>query len=104
VALLYTDVIRPFPYHAFRALIAGCQPAVAVVEPYLAGTSVACLAEALSDIPHRLLGLGVGRREVRSYGTSQQHAIAHGLDSAGLRRRLEGFFANAPFSRGDGCW
>ncbi len=62
-----------------------------LVEPYLAGTSTAAVSEALSDVPHRVLGLGVGRRELRRYGTIEEHVAAHGLDAASLRERICGF-------------
>ncbi|HEX7992366.1 MAG TPA: hypothetical protein VF506_00500, partial [Streptosporangiaceae bacterium] len=48
-------------------------------------------AAALADLPHRVLGLGVGRKELRHYGTPQQHQAAHGLDAASLRTQIAGF-------------
>ena len=62
-----------------------------LVEPYLAGTSVPEVASALADLPHRVLGLGVSREELRRYGTPQEHQAAHGLDAASLRERIAGF-------------
>ena len=35
--------------------------------------------------------LGVGRAEVRHYGSMADHARTHGLDAAGLRRSVTGF-------------
>ena len=92
VTVLYAATIRPFDSVALRAAVADQrEPAVVLVEPYLAGTSVPMVAETLGDVSHRVLGLGVGRDELRNYGSPRQHAIAHGLDSAGLRRALVGF-------------
>lgn len=92
VTVLYTGTVRPFDARGLRgALPEGCERSVVVVEPYLAGTSVACVNDALLDVPHRVLGLGVARSELRSYGTPKQHAIAHGLDGAGIRRALVSF-------------
>ncbi|MGW1498533.1 transketolase family protein [Streptomyces mirabilis] len=92
VTVLYAATIRPFDAVALRAAVADQhEPAVVLVEPYLAGTSVPEVADTLGDLSHRVLGLGVGRDELRNYGSPRQHAIAHGLDSAGLRRALVGF-------------
>jgi transketolase len=89
VTVLYAATIRPFDAATLRATLT--RPDVVVVEPYLAGTSVSFVAEALSDIPHRVIGLGVGREELRRYGTPAEHEAAHGLDAASLRARIEGF-------------
>jgi transketolase len=69
---------------------------VVLVEPYLAGTSAAQATAALADRPHRLLSLGVGRDELRHYGTRQEHRAAHGLDAASLRERIAGFLGGGP--------
>ncbi|WP_374293665.1 transketolase family protein [Streptomyces olivochromogenes] len=94
VTVLYAATVRPFDTATLRAVLAD-QPEANVVlaEPYLAGTSAAEVAEALVDRPHRLLSLGVARDEVRGYGTPRQHAIAHGLGSAGMRLRITRFLA-----------
>ena len=62
-----------------------------LVEPWLAGTSARVVADALVDVPHRLLALGVRPEELRRYGTPAEHQAAHGLDAAGIRRSLEAF-------------
>lgn len=90
--VLYAATIRPFDSTTLRAALADQpNPSVVLVEPYLAGTSVSAVATALSDRPHRVLGLGVGIEELRNYGTPRQHAIAHGLGMAGLRRTITSF-------------
>jgi len=89
VTVLYAPTIRPFDRQTLRMTLAA--PDVVLVEPYLAGTSVAEVAEALADLPHRVLGLGVARDELRRYGTPQEHQAAHGLDPASLRERITGF-------------
>jgi transketolase len=38
-----------------------------------------------------VLGLGVGRDELRKYGTMAEHIAAQRLDPAGLRPRIAGF-------------
>jgi len=89
VTVLYATTIRPFDARTLRATLSN--PDVVLVEPYLAGTSVPFVAEALSDIPHRVLALGVGRQELRRYGTPAEHIAAHGLDAVGLRARIADF-------------
>jgi transketolase len=61
------------------------------VEPYLAGTSSHQVTEALREVPHRILGLGVGRQDLRRYGTAAEHNRAHGLDADGIRRSMVSF-------------
>lgn len=65
------------------------------MEPYLAGTSTAAAGEALTDVPHRVLGLGVGRNELRKYGELSDHLAAHGLDARSLRERVSGFLTGS---------
>ncbi|MFE9251338.1 transketolase family protein [Streptomyces sp. NPDC007088] len=91
VAVLYATTVRPFDGAGLRRALAGAAQDVVLVEPYYAGTSTSVVAEALVDRPHRVLGLGVGRTELRRYGTAAEHTAAHGLDAAGLRRRVTAF-------------
>jgi transketolase len=90
VTVAYTNTPRPFDYAGLRAL-ASDVPRVVLVEPYLAGTSSRLVADALGDLPHRLLALGVGRADLRRFGSPADHARWHGLDAAGLRERLVRF-------------
>jgi transketolase len=89
VTVLYAGTVRPFDGATLRDVLVA--PEVVLVEPYLAGTSSRLVGDALSDVPHRLLALGVGRDELRRYGTPEQHLAAHGLDAAGIRRSVDGF-------------
>ncbi|MFG3200113.1 transketolase family protein [Streptomyces sp. NPDC048208] len=91
VTVLYATTVRPFNAVALRRATEAAGTDVVLVEPYLAGTSTTAAAEALSDVPHRVLGLGVGRRELRRYGTLDEHLTAHGLDARGLRERIGAF-------------
>ncbi|HEV7452023.1 MAG TPA: transketolase [Pseudonocardiaceae bacterium] len=86
VTVAYTNTVRPLDLIGLRDLAAA--DTVVLVEPYLAGTSIRLIDEALSDRPHRTLALGVGRAEQRRYGTPEQHDVLHGLDAAGLRRSI----------------
>lgn len=90
VTVLYAATVRPFD---MAALLSGPCEQVVLVEPYLAGTSAAVVAEALAHLPHRLLCLGVGRTELRRYGTPAEHDRAHGLDTSGLRASIESWLA-----------
>ncbi|GAA2757761.1 transketolase family protein [Actinopolymorpha rutila] len=97
VTVGYAATVRPLDLAAVRELAGTGAPGnaadVVLVEPYLAGTSVRLVDEALADRPHRTLALGVGRTEVRRYGTPEEHDVVHGLDPAGLRRSIDGFLS-----------
>ncbi len=90
VTVAYATTVRPFDGDGLRSL-AAASGTVVLVEPYLAGTSAAAVSSALSSRPHRLLSLGVGRDEVRRYGTPADHAAWHGLDAAGIGRTVREF-------------
>ncbi|MGW0737930.1 transketolase family protein [Streptomyces sp. NPDC002851] len=91
VTVLYASTVRPFDAAGLRRAV-GERPDVVLVEPYLAGTSTGAVNDALAEVPHRVLGLGVGRRELRRYGQIPEHLAAHGLDPASLRQRITAFF------------
>jgi transketolase len=88
VTLAYTLTPRPLDADGLREFVTRD---VVLVEPYLAGTSSRLVAEALSNVPHRGLHLGVGRAEQRHYGSPADHARAHGLDPASLRASIAAF-------------
>ncbi|MFJ2116301.1 MULTISPECIES: transketolase [unclassified Streptomyces] len=94
MTVLYATTVRPFDGAALRRATerAGATDVV-LVEPYLAGTSAAAAGDALIATPHRVLGLGVARRELRAYGELAEHLAAHGLDPASLRERISAFLA-----------
>ncbi|QNE73639.1 transketolase [Streptomyces finlayi] len=92
VTVLYATTVRPFDAAGLRRAVGATVGAdVVIVEPYLAGTSTAAANDALADLPHRVLGLGVGRAELRRYGQMDEHLVAHGLDPRGLRERISAF-------------
>ncbi|MFF0002735.1 transketolase family protein [Streptomyces tibetensis] len=91
VTVLYATTVRPFDGATLRRATETAGTDAVLVEPYLAGTSTAAANDALSDVPHRVLGLGVGRRELRRYGQVEEHVAAHGLDARSLRERIGGF-------------
>jgi transketolase len=92
VTVLYAHSVRPFDATALRGALT--IPDVVLVEPWLAGTSARVVADALRDVPHRLLALGTRRMELRHYGTPADHQRAHGLDAAGIRRSVDSFLAD----------
>ncbi|MFI1825750.1 transketolase family protein [Streptomyces sp. NPDC020412] len=94
VTLLYATTVRPFDGAALRRAVDGAGADVVLVEPYLAGTSTGAANDALSDVPHRVLGLGVGRKELRRYGQMDEHLAAHRLDAAALRTDITAFLGN----------
>jgi len=91
VTVLYAATVRPFDAVGLVATLD--RPDVVLVEPYLAGTSAWAVGQALAHVPHRVLGLGVQRTELRRYGDPSEHQRAHGLDPGGLRRRMDAFLA-----------
>jgi transketolase len=93
VTVLYAATVRPFDGQTLRRAAEAAGTDVVLVEPYLAGTSTAAAGDALADVPHRVLGLGVRRRELRRYGTVDEHLTAHGLDAGSLRERIGGFLS-----------
>ncbi|MCB5164050.1 transketolase [Streptomyces bambusae] len=96
VTVLYASTVRPFDDDALRAAAArGTDADVVLVEPYLAGTSTRAASDALVDVPHRVLGLGVSRAELRRYGSMDEHTADHGLDPAALRDRITAFLPKA---------
>ena len=91
LSVLYAATVRPFDAGTLLATLQ--TPDVVLVEPYLAGTSARCVSDALAHRRHRLLCLGVARRELRRYGTPGDHDRAHGLDAAALRASLDAFLS-----------
>lgn len=89
VTVLYAATVRPLDTATLRGTLRA--PDVVLVEPYLAGTSVRMVTSALAGIRHRVLGLGVGRDELRRYGAPADHQAAHGLDPASLRTSIAAF-------------
>ncbi len=92
VTVAYTTTVRPFDGEGLRELASSASGAVVLVEPYLAGTSAYAASEALAGrSAFRLLSLGVGRTELRRYGTPSYHSALYGLDATGIRRSVTDF-------------
>jgi transketolase len=93
VAVAYTA--RPFPLDADTLGRIVAQDVI-WVEPYLEGTSAQAITNALRERPIRLRSIGVGREELRRYGTPAEHIRAWGLDAAGLRTTIDKFLGSDP--------
>jgi transketolase len=89
VTVLYAATVRPFDAATLRATLD--TSAVVLVEPYLRDTSTPAVSRALADVPHRVLGLGVGQAEARTYGSRGGHDALNGLDERGLRGQITEF-------------
>jgi transketolase len=95
VTVAYTTTVRPFDAEGLRSLAAVAADTVVLVEPYLAGTSAYAASAALTGrSAFRLLSLGVGRNELRRYGTPSDHAALNGLDATGIRRSVTDFLGS----------
>ena len=92
VIVAYTA--RPFPIAAEPLQDLVAQDLV-WVEPYLEGTSAQAITATLLDRPIRLHNVGVGRDELRHYGTAADHLEAWGLDARGLRTTIGRFLRSA---------
>ncbi len=90
VTVLYATTVRPFDAKTLR-LTLGSSADVIIVEPYLAGTSTAVVADSLRDIPHRILALGVREVDTHCFGTREEHDHLHGLEPQGLARAIGSF-------------
>jgi transketolase len=95
VTVAYTTTVRPFDGEGLRSLAAVAADTVVLVEPYLVGTSAYAASAALTGrSAFRLLSLGVGRYELRRYGTPSYHAARYGLDATGIRRSVTDFLGS----------
>jgi transketolase len=89
LTVVYAATVRPFDDETLRRVATGVD--IVLVEPYLEGTSAGEVGAALRDRPTRLLAVGVGKDELRKYGSADEHDRAHGLDPASLRSRIARF-------------
>ena len=99
--VLYATTVLPLD-RLVLASEAAPAPEVVVVESFAEGTLAAEVTAALSHRPIRLLSVGVPRVVLRRYGTRHEHDREHGLDSAGIRGRIEAFLAAGGSANGRG--
>lgn len=86
VTVAYTATPYPVDSHGLADAVTG--PDVLIVEPYLEGTSIGAVVEALPGRALRVSAHGVRDVDIRRYGTPEEHRGAHGLDSVGVRSLL----------------
>jgi transketolase len=89
--VLYTARPQPIDPASLGAHVRSAR--LAIVEPYLEGTTAPAVLAALPGRAIELLSIGVSNVELRRYGSPREHARAHGLDPAGIRRRLDAWLA-----------
>lgn len=97
VTVLYAPFISPFDTETLLRTLT--VPDIVIVEPYLVGTSSFRVSNALQRIPHRLLALGVQQKELRNFGTPEEHTRAHGLDTLSLKKQFTTFFDSKTVNR-----
>lgn len=100
VTVVGTLTPTPLDGTGLRAATTGTD--LLIVEPWLAGTSTARVAEALADRAMRFHAHGVTDPETGRYGSTADHARLHGLDAGGIRRRLDEVLAVARAAGSDG--
>jgi transketolase len=87
--VLYATTLVPLD--AGTPVREAASPNVILVEPAYEGTPAEQIAAALSHRPIQLLSIGVPRKFIERYGTSEEHDAALGLDVRGIRERIVGF-------------
>jgi transketolase len=88
--VLYATTLAPLDADAL-AREAAPAAEIVLVEPLYGGTTAAQVSAALAHRPTRLLSIGVPRRFIKHYGTSEQHDRDLGLDVHGIRERILAF-------------
>ncbi|MGH2407754.1 MAG: transketolase family protein [Candidatus Limnocylindrales bacterium] len=100
VTVLYCTTVAPFDAEALRVETIGGPMApgasVVLVEPYQEGTLVPEIVAALRPHPVRLEAIGVPRRILSNYGSTEEHDAEVGLTAAGIRARIEAFLGIRP--------
>jgi transketolase len=95
--VLYAATPEPLDAASVAAHVRSTE--LAVVEPYLEGTTAPAVLSALPGRALRLVSIGVPKVELRRYGSPREHARAYGLDAPGIRQRLDAWQAIWPSER-----
>ncbi|MCX5815083.1 MAG: hypothetical protein NTX75_02415 [Proteobacteria bacterium] len=90
VTILYYTTLSPFD----AALLSSTfqKGKIAVVEPFYEGTMSHDIVSSLQGKSINMLSVGVPRKFLINYGLASEQDVACGLDVAGIKTRLEGFF------------
>ncbi len=84
--VLYATTVVPLDGQMLRAAAAPAAEFL-VVEPFYEGTLAPQVTAALAHRPARIESVGVPRRIISRYGSSEEHDRALGLDVCGIRER-----------------
>ena len=89
--IAYSSTALPFPAAELRTVADGSD--VVLVEPYLAGTSSAALADALRDQPPAAARARRAAARAAPLRELPRSTAVPGLDASGIRRSLDAFLA-----------
>ncbi len=89
----YLSQVQPFPSAAIREVVGDRD--VVVLEPYLEGTTLGDLTAALAGTGGWVRAIGVPKRELRRYGSIDDHLDAHRLTTPHLQTRLLPFLSRS---------
>ena len=96
VSVAYLTTAAPFDAAGLKALSTAGQDGahrILLVEPYLEGTLVGAVVEALRPDAVRVEAVGVPRRAQARYGSADEHDAEAGLTALEIRRRLQSLLA-----------
>jgi transketolase len=90
VTILYYTTLSPFDAELLSSTFKNGK--IAVVEPFYEGTMSHDIVSSLQGKSINMLSVGVPRKFLTNYGLASEHDAACGLDVAGIKAKLEGFF------------
>lgn len=86
VNILYYTSIAPFDT---ETLVSHFNENIIVIEPFYEGTVNYLINKTLEGKKYKLSNIGVPREFLTKYGTKLEHDIAMGLDTKGLKNKIE---------------
>jgi transketolase len=92
LSVLYCTTVAPFDARTLRTAASAAsgdgRSTITIVEPYLEGTLVPDLVTALAPDRVRIEAIGVPRRVLTHYGTTDEHDADNGLTAEAIRARV----------------